>query len=143
MKNLKQCYFESFARKNNCESTGLLLVRIVAGIAFAIHGFGKIQNPMGWMGAEAPVPAIFQALAAIAEFGGGIFWVVGFLTPIASLGILGTMLVATFFHVSRGDPFINPTGGGSYELASVYAAVSVLLLLNGPGKFSVDAKLKR
>ena len=28
----------------------LLLIRVVAGAAFMIHGWGKIQNPLGWMG---------------------------------------------------------------------------------------------
>lgn len=36
------------------------------------------------------------------------------------------------------DPFVSKTGGGSYEFASVYLCVAVLLLLVGPGRFSVD-----
>lgn len=121
---------------------GLFFLRIVAGAAFMHHGWSKIQNPLGWMGPEATMPAIFQALAAISEFVGGLFWILGFLTPIASLGILGTMVVAVYTHaIVRGDPFVGR--GGSYELALVYAAVAILFLFAGPGKFSIDAWIGR
>ena len=124
--------------QNNAASTALLLLRLVAGLAFIYHGWGKIQNPFGWMGPEAPVPGFFQFLAALSEFGGGIAWMIGLLTPLASLGLFFTMVVATYTHaIVKGDPFVNP-GGGSYELALVYLVIAVLLILMGPGKFSAD-----
>jgi len=47
--------------------------------------------------------------------------------------------VAVWMHAAvRHDPFVSPTGGGSYELASVYLCVAVLLRLAGPGRFCVD-----
>lgn len=124
-------------------SAGLLIVRLVAGAAFILHGWGKIQNPLAWMGAEAPVPGVLQALAALSEFGGGIAWIVGLLTPLASFGLLCTMAVATLFHASKGDPFVKagPGPGGAYEPALVFLTIAALLLLAGPGRFSVDALL--
>ncbi len=117
----------------------LLILRLVAGAAFLYHGWGKIQNPMAWMGPDAPVPAFLQCLAAIAEFGGGIAWILGFLTRLASLGLICTMLVAVYMHaVVLHDPFVNTTGGHSYELALVYFSISLILLVIGPGKFSLD-----
>ena len=68
-------------------SVGLLVLRLVMGAAFMHHGWGKIQNPMGWMGPEATMPAILQALAAISEFGGGLALIAGLLTRLGSLGI--------------------------------------------------------
>jgi putative oxidoreductase len=122
---------------------GLLLLRLVAGAAFLIHGSGKIQTPFSWMPPEAGVPGVLQALAAVSEFfGGGLGWIAGFLTPLASLGVLGTMTVAILFHVGRGDPFVG-TGGPSFELALVYWSMALLMLLIGPGRFSLDAQLFR
>jgi putative oxidoreductase len=128
----------------NIGSVGLLLLRLVMGVAFVFHGWPKIQNPMGWMGPESPVPAILQALAALAEFGGGMALVVGLLTRLASLGIATNMIVALgMVHLPHGDPFVSKTGGRSFELAAVYLACAILFLLLGPGRFSLDALLFR
>lgn len=125
-------------------SVSLLLLRLVMGVAFVFHGWPKIQNPMGWMGSEASVPAILQALAALAEFGGGIALVVGLLTRLASLGIMSNMIVALgMVHLPHGDPFVSKMGGPSYELAAIYLACAVLFLILGPGRFSLDAILFR
>lgn len=117
----------------------LLLVRLVVGIAFMYHGYGKIQHPMTWMGPDSAYPGIIQALAAISEFVGGGALALGFLTRIAAFGIICTMSVAVHLHlVKLGDPFVNATGGGSYELALVYFVIGVLFLFAGPGRFSLD-----
>jgi putative oxidoreductase len=123
-------------------SAGLLLLRLVAGLAFVFHGVGKIQNPTGWMGPNATVPGFFQALAAISEFGGGIAWMLGALIPLASFGLACTMAVAVHLHaVVMGDPFVPKGPGSSYELAAIYFCMAVLFLLAGPGRFSVDHAL--
>ena len=122
-------------------NAALLLLRLVAGLAFVFHGWPKIKNPFGWMGPDAFAPGLLQALAALSEFGGGIAWIIGLLVPLASLGIACTMAVAVCMHAfMRGDPFVS-VGGSSYELAAVYFCVSILLLAAGPGRFSVDGKI--
>jgi putative oxidoreductase len=120
-------------------SIGLLILRLVAGLAFVFHGWGKIQNPFQWMGPDSGTPAVFQFLAAFSEFAGGLAWIAGLLTPIASLGIGATMLVAIWTHmIVRGDPFV---GKPSYELAAIYFCIATLLFLTGPGKYSIDSKM--
>lgn len=120
-------------------SAGLLAIRLVAGLAFMYHGSGKIRDPFGWMGPDAAFPGALQALAALSEFGGGLAWMLGLLTPLASLGLACTMAVATGLHAAViGDPFVSQSGGGSYEPALGYLAVAVLILLAGPGRFSLD-----
>ena len=120
-------------------SVALLLLRLVAGTAFVLHGWGKIQNPMSWMPPSAPIPGVLQLLAAVAEFGGGIAWILGLLTPLASFGILCTMTVAASMHFfALGDPFVNMTGGSSAEPAMGYLVIALVLMSVGPGKFSLD-----
>ncbi len=123
------------------DSVALLVMRVVGGVAFMFHGWPKIQNPTAWMGEEAGVPGFMQALAAAAEFFGGLAWILGLLTPLASLGILCTMAVAVWTHVDRGDPFVG--SGASYELALLYFTLALLLILVGPGRYSLDALLFR
>ena len=122
-------------------STALLLLRLIAGAAFVFHGWGKIQHPFDWNPPQSPVyiPAVFQFLAAVSEFGGGIAWIFGLLMPFASLGIGFTMVVAVLMHsMVFKDPFVNMTGGSSYELALVYLGIALVLSALGPGKFSMD-----
>lgn len=127
---------------NGPASFAMLALRLVAGSAFVLHGSGKITNAFGWMGPEAPVPGFLQALAALSEFGGGLAWIVGLLVPLASLGILCTMAVALQFHVGRGDVFVaNQLGTPAWELAALYFAIALVLLLAGPGRLSIDRAL--
>jgi putative oxidoreductase len=128
---------------------GLLVLRLVAGVAFILHGWPKVYRNqqfvlMEWMGPQAPVPGFLQAAAAIAEFGGGIAWILGFLTPLFSLLLAVTMAVAAcMFHIKNGDPFIAMNMPGQpfqayWEPAAVYFAVAMALLLVGPGTLSLD-----
>ena len=120
-------------------SLALLLLRVVVGLAFVFHGWGKIQHPFDWMGEDSWAPPFLQALAALAEFGGGLAWIAGLLTPLASLGIACTMAVATGTMVlAMHAPFVSAKGGPSFELALVYFCVSAALLATGPGLVSLD-----
>jgi putative oxidoreductase len=124
-------------------SAGLLILRLVVGSAFLFHGWPKIQAATHWMGPEAPVPGALQAAAAVSEFGGGIALILGVFTPLACLGLAGTMGFAiTMVHMKMGHPFVaSKPGESSSELAAAYLACVVLLLLIGPGRFSLDAAL--
>lgn len=122
-------------------SIALLLIRLVTGIAFVFHGWGKIQSPFGWVPEQAPIhfPAFFQFLSALAEFGGGIAIAIGAVTALAALGLVINMSVATYMHlVVLKNPFVSLTGGMSYELALVFLVIAVLLFVFGPGMFSLD-----
>lgn len=127
---------------------GLLVLRLVTGAAFVLHGWPKIQNAFHWMDrpdAPADMPGALQALAALSEFGGGIALIVGLLTPLAALGIACTMIVAIAkVHVPAGHSFVAARPGEpSFELAAVYLANVIMLLLVGPGVLSLDALLFR
>jgi putative oxidoreductase len=126
-------------------SAALLLLRLIIGIAFTMHGWGKIQTPFSWLPPEAPIriPGILQFLAALAEFGGGIALVLGVFTSLAALALAITMAVAVYTHmVIFKDPFVSSkAGGSSYEPALVYLGIAILILAVGPGRYSLDAKI--
>ena len=154
-------------------AAGLLIIRLVFGLGIMLHGWQKIQSPggpMGWMDQHAPAPAadsahpegkprakeeekkpasshvpgFLQGLATAAEFSGGLGIIVGLLTPIAALGLAFNMLVALLMvHLPAGHSFVGQHGQPSYESAAGYLAVALLMLLAGPGEWSVDAVLAR
>jgi len=121
-------------------SAGLLAVRLVAGLAFTMHGWGKIQHPLSWAGPDPIYPAFLLFLAAFSEFAGGIGWLLGLLTPLSSFGIGCTMGFAIYLHaIKMGDPFVaSGPGKGSWELAAVFLSIAALLALAGPGRYSAD-----
>src|SRR4051794_26073773 len=124
--------FRWYAYIGGAGSVGLLLLRLVVGSAFILHGWPKIQNATTWMNAfagdHAP-PGFLQAAAAVAEFGGGIAWVVGLLVPLFSLLIACTMATAiAMAHLPQGHSFVAAAPGQpSFELAAAYLAVGLAL----------------
>lgn len=123
---------------------GLLLLRLVVGMAFILHGWQKIGSPFHWMDKfpNAP-PAFLQGMAVFAEVGGGALLILGLLTPIATFLLACDMGYAlAFVHLPKGDPFVAATANGSsYERALVYLAVSIAVMLAGPGRYALDAIL--
>lgn len=125
---------------NNAASFGLLCLRLVAGIAMMLHGLAKFQSPGGWMGwmGEA-IPGFLQGLAAAAEFGVGLAWVVGLLTPLVSTVLAINMVVALLMvSIPKHLPLVADPGQSSSELAWMYLVIAALLATNGPGRFSLD-----
>jgi len=120
----------------------LLALRLVVGIAFVLHGYPKIQHPLTWMSSLVPgTPAFLQAIAAFAEFGGGIALVVGFATPLFAFLIACNMLVAIFVVlIPHGAVFISEDSAKpTFELALVYLVCAVTLILIGAGAYSIDS----
>lgn len=118
---------------------GLLVLRLLVGVAMVLHGLGKFgKGPMVWMGDV--MPGYVQFAVALIEVAGGVMLGLGLLTPLAALSLGGVMVGAVLFHLSNNDPFIAG-GKPSYELAAVYLAISFMYLIAGPGKLSVDYAL--
>lgn len=118
----------------------LLVLRLMVGVAFVIHGLPKIEHPTTWMnvtrGAGAFAPWL-QAIGAGAEFFGGIALVFGFASQLASALICFNMFVATFIvEIPSGARFAD--GAKPFELPLVYFTLTLALFLLGPGSFSVD-----
>jgi putative oxidoreductase len=128
---------------------GLLILRLVVGLIVAAHGFQKLfgwwggPGMNGWVGAMNRMrirPAVPWAwLSALAEVLGGLGLAVGLLTPLPSLAIAASMLVAiALVHWPRG--FWATKGGYEFNL-SILAGIAGIALA-GPGAYSLDALLR-
>lgn len=94
---------------------GLLILRVVFGAGLMLHGLPKMAMPFSWMNAmagDAAPPDVLQALAAFAEFGGGLAFIVGLLVPLAAFGVVCEMLTAIItVHLAAGQPFVAAAPG--------------------------------
>ena len=110
-----------------------VLLRVVAGLAFAQHGAQKL---FGVLGGNAVALTSQRGIAGIIEFVGGIMIALGlFTTPVAFVAS-GEMAWAYFqAHAPRG--FWPIQNGG--ELAVLYCFIFLYLSAVGSGKFSIDA----
>ena len=129
-------------------STGLLLLRVVVGLTFWAHGSQKLFKWWGSPGLRGCVsgmqhlgyePAfLFAITASSIEVVGGLFFAAGFLTPLASAAIVGTMVNAvTSLHADKG--FWETNHG--YEYMLVFGTVGAALAFTGAGRFSIDHAL--
>ncbi len=137
MHTLTHLAFDSFPAGR--AGVALLALRAFVGVAFILHGLGRIRDLPGF--AATYHISYVQALAAkLIQLIGGACLIVGFLTPVAGLGIAATMVVATRILLRKGETFINPVGH-SWENSSFYVLAGIVIALLGPGGFSIDALL--
>ena len=134
-----------FASSPRQQALGLVVLRVITGITFMMHGYQKLFT-YGFAGVQgsftkmgAPLPMVTGPLISIIEFFGGIALVVGLLTRLAALGLVFDMLGAmVLVHFANG--FFAPSG---YEFVLVLFAASLTLFIAGPGAFSVDESISR
>jgi putative oxidoreductase len=121
---------------------GLLILRLAAGGMMAFgHGLGKLTGFMKGAGANFPDPLgiggqLSMGLAAGAEFFAALMIIIGLKTRLSTIPLIITMSVAAFL-VHGSDPFAQK------EKALLYLAMFIIIFLCGPGRHSVDAKLRK
>ena len=118
------------------------LLRVVAGLMFAMHGSQKLLGwpPMeGGGGGAGSLPPLMLA-AGVIELVGGVLIAVGLFTSIVAFIASGEMAVAYFMvhFPSDWNPLVNKG-----ELAALYAFVFLYFAARGSGIWSVDATRPR
>lgn len=125
-----------------------LVLRATLGLLLAGHGSQKL---FGWFSGPGPEGTSgfmemlglrpgrpWAYLAGLSEFGGGVLTFLGFLNPLGPLGVIGSMAMAA--RTAHRDKPIWVTEGGA-ELPMTNIATATALILNGPGKYSLDRAL--
>ncbi len=121
-----------------------LLLRVPLGLSFTFHGWGKLFSENGTEGFAGFLAKIgiepsylFAVLTGITETFGGMLIIIGLLTRLAAAShvILMTVII---FAVHIKQPVF---GQGSFELQLFMLVMSVILLIQGGGKFSADSMI--
>jgi putative oxidoreductase len=127
-------------------NTGLLILRVVVGAALAAHGAQKL---FGWWGGPGVrglrdhlahmrfrPASVWVAGAVASEVGGGVLLALGLLSPLGSVGVGASMLIAIVaFHWGKG--FFGQSGG--FETPLLYLVTAAVLGITGPGSYSLDS----
>ena len=80
-------------------SIAMLILRLVVGASFVLHGAPKLAHPMSWDGPHGPlpgVPGLLQLIICIAENAGGWCIILGLFTPLFALLQACDMFVVVF-----------------------------------------------
>ncbi|AWX53631.1 MULTISPECIES: DoxX family protein [Brevibacillus] len=120
-----------------------LILRVIAGLTFAIHGVAKFQmgleNVAGFFGTMG-LPAFIAYLVAFLEVVGGIALILGLGTRVFA-GALSVIMLGAIFKAKLAAGFLGGEGGAGYELDLALLAMLVALGISGSSKFALDAIL--
>ncbi len=139
MKLIKNILF-SVSPTTNIQSLAIFYMRLVLGILMLTHGWAKLSN-FGEMAMAFPDPIglgskVALSLIIFAEFGCSLLLLVGLFSRWATIPLMIGMSVAAF-SAHGNDPF------SAKELPVLYLLMYVVLLISGPGKFSLDALINK
>jgi putative oxidoreductase len=139
---------KSRAGREDSMDVGLLIARLILGLAISAHGAQKL---FGWFGGHGlngtggffesigfRPGRLFALAAGLAELGGGALTALGLLGPIGPALIILVMMVALLtVHLPHG--FFAQSNG--IELNVAYIAGALSLASAGPGAYSLDRVL--
>ena len=137
------------AKNNNgMNKWSLTLLRVVLGVIFFVHGYGKLFVKGALPGTAqffaaigVPLANYAAVLVAFLEFFGGLLLIFGLLTRWVSVLLIIEMLVA-FFKVHLKQGFIISQQAYGYEFILLILAALVVVLVNGAGKLSLGSKFE-
>ncbi|MDB5254658.1 MAG: DoxX family protein [Candidatus Nomurabacteria bacterium] len=123
-------------------NAGLLLMRVIIGIIFFLHGIMKfnmgINMTAGFFEQSAiPAPLLFAWLVTLLETFGGLALILGVATRAVALLLIITMIVAILVLMHFSFPFISTQTATGYELNLALIASLIPILILGPGRYSL------
>src|SRR5580704_11244019 len=134
------------------EAYAMLVVRVALGLFFAISGANKLFVPRQTqvmyetlVAAHVPLPRVMTYFVSSVEFVGGCLLIVGLLSSLACLALLGDMLVAILTTklaaLPKGVSPLNWLDNFLYLPEALYVLFFVWLICSGPGRFSIDSRI--
>ena len=133
---------------------GLLVARLALGGILIAHGWTRwqgagqgVQRQIDYLSQFAtPYPQYAAWGAIVLELVGGIFLIVGALTPLVALAVLAEQaLIIAYTNWYREWNLLNPDGtfNGGYEYNVALGSLALLFLVFGAGRISIDRLFRR
>ncbi len=131
----------------------LVVVRLALAWIFIYHGAGTLFGAFGQSGihghavffanvAHLRPGTFFAVLSGVIEFFGGIAVGVGILGRLAASALVGDMIIA-MVTVTWSNGIVSNAAGSGYELNVALAALALVIVLLGTGRFSLDVLLRQ
>jgi putative oxidoreductase len=127
---------------------GILLIRMLLGMAMSVHGAQKLLGWFGGYGLNGTAsfleelgfrPGVgFAAAIGLSELAGGVLLMFGLFTPFGAAAVLVSMLLAIASIQFKNRFLVIAT---ELELPFIYAVSAVGIAFTGAGAFSLDAIL--
>ena len=125
------------------------VVRVVLGVLFVMTGVMKLVVPMladAWSGqllaANLPFYTLTRWTVPFVEMALGSLLLVGLYARLASLPVIGVMMVAIYTHLVVDDPTLFPLQPSEPIIPIAVLVMSALILWKGAGAWSLDLKAR-
>jgi len=125
------------------DDIGKLLLRVVLGVLFLLHGIAKIKGgvgPIEGMITGAGLPGFLAYGVYIGEVLAPLLLIVGFYSRIAAVVIAFNMVVAIALAHAKEIFQLGPQGGWALELQGMFLFTAIAIALIGPGRFSINRR---
>ena len=125
-------------------------IRLLLAVLFLMTGAMKLLVPMlgdAWSGqllaANLPLYTITRWTVPFVEIALGVLLGAGLCARLATVVVMGIMVVATYVHLVVDDPSLFPLQPMEPIIPMVVLVMSAYILWRGGGAWSVDARATR
>jgi putative oxidoreductase len=139
----RRIYTAEIAVLDRVRDVVFLVVRLYFGWKLMQSGWGKLANPdettAYFRDLDIPLPELNVVMAGLSELLGGLFLAVGLASRVATLPVIGTMVVAYLTaHKEQWEALLTNTPLFFKAPPFAYLFTAVVVLVCGPGRFSAD-----
>src|SRR5215207_6732039 len=122
-----------------------LVPRVWMGANMIVHGYPKLKNIKETAKETKQtlgIPTKATYIAAVLEFFGGIFLIIGLIVPIVALFFAIFMIANVIMKKRKMNAAYVSTSKASYEIDITYLIISIILIVIGAGALSIDSAIQ-
>lgn len=127
----------------NNRKMGEVILRVVLGFIFLVHGIDKFQggitNIAGYF-ESLGIPGFMAFIVAVIELAGGLLMIVGFGTRIVAI-LFAIIMIGAIFTAKLSLGLLGDGQMAGYELDLALLAMSIYFIFVNKTSFSLDEKI--